>query len=160
MPTAIVEKSRKAEYHRKEAEVLKAIDEIYHEKNGVPGYRMIHILLQSKGISLSTATCHRYIHGELELYSVTRRHKPGYRKGTANKVFKNLINQKFKTEELDKIWCTDFTYIPLKNISRRYNCAIIDLYDGSVIASVCERNITAELALKQLKKPLLSTHGC
>ncbi len=147
-------KNRKAEYHRRKTEILKTIDEIYHERNGIPGYRMMHILLQSKGISLSAAVCHKYMNGELGLHSVTRRHKPGYRKCTANKVFENLLNQNFTTDEPDKIWCTDFTYIPLKNGSMRYNCAIIDLYDRSVIASVCGRNITAELAIKTVEKAL------
>ena len=33
-----------------------------------------------------------------------------------------------------KKWCTDFTYLFLKNHDVRYNCSIIDLHDRSVIA--------------------------
>ena len=82
---------------------------------------------------------------------MTRRHKPGYHKGTAHKVFENLLKQNFAATMPDKIWCTDFTYIPLSNGSMRYNCTILDLYDRRVIASVHGRNITAELGKKTLE---------
>lgn len=114
----------------------------------------MQLLLKSKGIIISKTTCHKYMNKELELRSVTRRHKPGYRKGTAHKVFENLLNQNFTVNYPDKIWCTDFTYIPLKNGSMRYNCTIIDLNDRSVIASVCGRNITSELAIQTLSKAI------
>lgn len=108
------------------------------------------VLLKNKGISISGTTCHKYMNTELGLFSVTRRHKPGYRKGAVHKVFENLLKQNFTASSLDKIWCTDFTYIPLSDSRMRYNCTILDLYDRSVIASVHGRNITAELGKKAL----------
>lgn len=41
-------------------------------------------------------------------------------------------------------WCTDFTYLFLKNGDVRYNCTIIDLYDRSVVASITDRQITIQ----------------
>ena len=73
---------------------------------------------------------------ELKLYSVTRRRRPGYRKGTAHKVFENLLKRQFTVDSPDKSWCTDFTYIPLKNGSMRYNCTILDLIDRSVTSTL------------------------
>ena len=144
-------KNRKAKYRQNKAKLLAIITEIYHERNGIPGYRLMTALLKNKGISLSGTTCHKYMNVELKLFSVTRRHKPGYHKGTAHKVFENLLKQNFTAPLPDKIWCTDFTYIPLSNGSMRYNCTILDLYDRSVIASVHGRNITAELGKKALE---------
>ena len=109
------------------------------------------VLLKNKGISISKTTCHKYMNTELGLFSVTRRHKLGYRKGAAHKVFENLFKQNFTGPLSDKIWCTDFTYIPLSDSRMRYNCTILDLYDRSVIASVHGRNITAELGKKALE---------
>ena len=109
------------------------------------------VLLRNKGISISGTTCHKYMNTELGLFSVTRRHKPGYRKGTAHKVFENLLKQNFTASSPDKIWCTDFTYIPLSDSRMRYNCTILDLYDRSVKASVHGRNFTAELGKKALE---------
>lgn len=44
------------------------------------------VLLKNKGISISGTTCHKYMNTELGLFSVTRRHKPGYRKGAVHSV--------------------------------------------------------------------------
>ena len=111
-------------------------------------------LLKSKGTSISATTCHEYMNCELKLFSVTRRHKPGYRKGAAHKVFANLLKQNFTVDSPDEVWCHDFTYIPLSDGSMRYNCTIIDLYDRSVIASVSSRNITSVLAIETLSKAI------
>ena len=147
-------KDRKAEYRRNKTKIISSITETYHERKGIPGYRVMATLLKSKGIRISATTCHKYMNCELKLFSVTRRHKPGYRKGAAHKVFENLLKQNFTVDSPDEIWCTDFTYIPLTNGSMRYNCTIIDLYDRSVIASVGGRNITAELAVQTLSKAI------
>ena len=112
------------------------------------------VLLKNKGISISPTTCHKYMNCELKLFSVTRRYKPGYRKGAVHKVFENLLKQNFTFDAPDRIWCTDFTYIPLSDGSMRYNCTIIDLYDRSVIASVNSKNITAVLAIETLSKAI------
>ncbi len=87
---------------------------------------------------------------ELELKSIVRRKKLGYRKGSAHKVFPNLIDQTFSAERPNQIWCVDFTYIYLKGGEVRYNCTIIDLYDRSVVVTVNGKHITTELALRAL----------
>ena len=43
--------------------------------------------------------------------------------------------------------------------SKRYNCTIIDLYDRSVIASITDKNITADLAKRTLEKAINSQPG-
>ena len=53
-------------------------------------------------------------------------------------------------------WCTDFTYLFLENHEVRYNCTIIDLHDRSVVASITDRHITSDLAIRTLKKALES----
>lgn len=58
------------------------------------------VLLKNKGISISGTTCHKYMNTELGLFSVTRRHKPGYRKGDVYSVTilldKNNVCRSFK----------------------------------------------------------------
>lgn len=49
-------------------------------------------------------------------YSIVHKKKPMYVKGKINKVFPNLLSQNFKTEAPNKIWCTDFTYLPQKKV--------------------------------------------
>ena len=45
-------------------------------------------------------------------------------------------------------------YIFLADHEVRYNCTIIDLHDRSVIASITDRNITSDLAIRTLQKAL------
>lgn len=60
---------------------------------------------------------------------------------------------------LTKKWCTDFAYLFLTDGSKRYNCMIIDLHDRSVIASITDKNITADLAKRTLEKAIHSQPG-
>ncbi len=147
-------KHRKASYSAKVQQTLDNITEIYHRYNGVPGYRQMKVYLERKGIILSALTVHKYMNKFLSLRSIVRRRKPGYVKAKAHKVFKNLIEQDFSCEEINTKWCTDFTYLFLADGSKRYNCSIIDLHDRSVIASITDSNITADLAKRTLQKAL------
>ena len=135
---------------------MKKIVEIYHAHHGVDGYRSMKIYLERSHIYLSRLTVHKYMNKELGLRSIVRPKKPDYRKGEAHKRFPNLIMQDFRAEGINQKWCTDFTYLYLANGEVRYNCTIIDLYDRSVIASITDRTITSDLAIRTLKKALTS----
>ncbi len=149
-------KERKADYYAQKQKVPEQIQTIYHEHGGVDGYRTIKIYLERKGICRSILTVHQYMNKELGLTSVVRHKKPDYRKGTAHKVFENLIHQKFHALDINQKWCTDFTYLFLTDGTRRYNCSVIDFYDRSVVASITDKNITAELAIRTVAKALES----
>lgn len=114
------------------------------------------VYLERKGHSLSNLTIHKYMNVELGLYSIVRKKRPDYRKGTAHQIFDNLLKQEFSADAINEKWCTDFTYLFLTDGSKRYNCSILDLHDRSVIASVTDKNITADLAIRTLKKALES----
>ena len=106
---------------------------------------MMKKLLEPYGFILSEIIIHKYMK-ELGLKSTVRRKKPIYRKGTAHKIFPDLLNQKFSAERANQIWCVDFTYLYLKDGKVRYNCTIIDLYDRSIISTINGDHITTELA--------------
>ena len=120
---------------------------------------MVKVYLDNEGIHRSQPTVHKYMNSEMHLYSVTRRKRPDYRKGTPHKVFPNLLDQNFQAEKINQKWCTDFTYLLLTDGSKRYNCTIIDLHDRSVVASITDRNITADLAKRTLEKAIHSQPG-
>ena len=96
---------------------------------------------------------------EMQLFSISRKKKPAYEYGVAHKVYENKLNQDFKADKINQKWCTDFTYLFLTGGSKRYNCTIIDLYDRSVIASIMDRNLTADLAKRTLEKAIHSQPG-
>lgn len=66
----------------------------------------------------------------------------------------NLPERDFACDEINTKWCTDFTCLFLEDGSKRYNCAIIDLHDRSVVVNVTDKNITADLASRTLRKAI------
>jgi len=143
-------KHRKATYHEEKIKAQRKIVSVYHQANGVPGYRMMRDLLVPYGFVYCNATIYKYMM-ELGLRSIVRRKKPKYQKGKANNIFPNLLNQVFNVEKPNLVWCTDFTYLFLSDGSTRYNCTIIDLSDRSVVASLNGKHITTQLAIETLK---------
>ena len=134
--------------------MLEQIAKIYHDHNGVDGYRSMTVYLERKGYSYSPTTIHRYMNRELGLRSIVRPRKPGARPGKPHKVFENRLRQDFCADRPNQKWCTDFTYLYLKNGDVRYNCTVIDLYDRSVVSSITGRNITSDLAIRTVQKAL------
>ena len=152
MPTIII-KNRKANYLKNKEKNKQQILNIYHEYNGRPGYRMMVIFLKRRGIILSRTTVHKYMR-ELKPRSVVMSKKPRYHKGECYKKFDNLLKQDFTASRPNEKWCTDFTYVHLKDGAKRYNCSIIDLYDKSVLATLNSKRIDAELAIMTLQVAL------
>ena len=132
----------------------KKIEEIYPRRNGVDGYRSMRTYLGREGYSYSATTIHKYMNTEMGLHSIVRPKKPGTKPGKPHKIFGNKLRQDFHADKPNQKWCTDLTYLFLKNGEVRYNCAIIDLYDRSVVASVTDRYITSDLAIRTLQKAL------
>ena len=147
-------KQRKAEREKQKRIIKEKIQAIYHDHNGVDGYRKMKVYLGREGISLSTLTVHKYMNTELGLMSVVRRKRPEYRKGKPHKIFPNILEQDFYCDEINTKWCTDFTYLFLEDGSKRYNCTILDLHDRSVVASITDKKITADLAIRTLRKAI------
>ena len=130
------------------------IRDIYHSHHGVDGYRSMTVYLARRGYHYSAATIHKYMNTELGLYSIVRPKKPDYEHGKPHKIFENKLGQNFTADKVNQKWCTDFTYLFLADRGVRYNCTIIDLHDRSVIASVTDRHITSDLAIRTLQKAL------
>lgn len=147
-------KNKKVDYCANKARTIAVIERIYHKHHGVDGYRSMRVFLRRENIELSNPTVHKYMNKELKLYSVVRRKKPNYEKGNPHKVFENLINRDFSADKINQKWCTDFTYLFLTDGSKRYNCSILDLHDRSIVASITDKNITSDLAIRTLKKAL------
>lgn len=112
------------------------------------------VYLARWGYRCSAVTVHKYMNTEMGLHSIVRPKKPGYRHGKPHKVFENKLQQDFTADKANQKWCTDFTYLFLENGEVRYNCSIIDLHDRSIVASITDRRITSDLAIRTLQKAL------
>lgn len=140
------QKHRKEDYYTQKAVVQEQIRSIYHSHNGVDGYRSMTAYLKRAGYDYSATTIHKYMNVQMGLRSIVRPKKPGTKPGKPHKVFENKLDQDFHADKPNQKWCTDFTYLFLKNGDVRYNCTIIDLHDRSVVASITDRHITSVLA--------------
>ena len=147
-------KHRKAGYYTQKSEVMAQIRDIYHSHHGVDGYRSMTVYLARRGYNHCPATVHKYMNTELGLHSIVRPKRPDYKQGKPHKVFENKLNQDFTADKVNQKWCTDFTYLFLADHEVRYNCTIIDLHDRSVVASITDRHITSDLAIRTLQKAL------
>jgi len=146
-------KNRKAEYLKQKYRLMNLIKDKYHEHNGTIGYRMICDLLNRQGVECSYGTVYSYMH-EMKLKATILRKKPKYEKGTKHKIFDNLLKRDFSADGPNQIWCTDFTYLALKNGKKRFNCSILDLHDRSIVASLNSKWIDSGLAIETLKMAL------
>ena len=70
-------KHRKADYHAHKAEVQAQIHEIYHEHNGVDGYRSMTVYLARKGYHYSPATIRRCMKLKMGVRSIVCPQKTG-----------------------------------------------------------------------------------
>ncbi len=138
---------------------MEQIEAKYHEHGGTVGYRMICDLLNRQGVKCSYNTAYSYMK-ELGLKATIMGKKRPYKKGTKHHIFDNLLNRVFSTTAPNKVWCTDFTYINLRNGQKRYNCTILDLYDRSIVATANSRWIDSDLAIETLTKALNANKVC
>ena len=99
------------------------------------------------------------MNNEMKLHSISRKRNPNYEYGAPHKVFENVLKQNFHADDINRKWCTDFTYLFLTDGTKRYNCTIIDLHDRSVIASITDHHITSDLAKRTLQKTIDSQNG-
>ena len=95
-------KHRRAKEVARKQDILHQIQTIYHETNGVAGYRRMRIYLARNGIELSALTVHKYMNMELGLRSIVRRKAPRYQGGTQHKKFENLLKQDFTAPQINQ----------------------------------------------------------
>lgn len=114
----------------------------------------MQVYLQREGVWYSRTTVHKYMNTLLGLRSIVRPKKPAYKYGEPHKLFDNKLRQNFTADGINQKWCTDFTYLFLSDRDTRYNCTILDLHDRSVVASITDRSITSDLAIRTLQKAL------
>lgn len=108
------------------------------------------VYLAQKGYRYSPTTIHKYMNKDFRLHSIVRPKKSGCIQGKLHKAFENKLKRNFTEDIINQKWCTAFTYLFLDNHEVKYNCAIIDLHDRSVAASITDRNIIGDLAIRTL----------
>ena len=65
----------------------------------------------------------------------------------------NIVRRQFKTNTINKIWCTDITYL-IWNNKRAYLSTIIDLYDRKVVAYKISRFNNNQLVIDTINEAI------
>jgi len=65
----------------------------------------------------------------------------------------NRLNQRFTCSNMNRIWLTDFTYIPLKE-GFTYLCSVQDLFSRRIVGWAAGQSIDAQLALKAINQAI------
>ena len=131
------------------------IKEIFDESKGTYGYRRVKEGLWIKyGVKFN----HKKVARIMKKYNLkpeyVRRLVPNIgAKRIAENIKPNLVNRKFKTKGLNRIWCTDITYLIFGN-KRAYLSTIIDLYDRHVVAYQISKFNDIKLVIDTLNKAL------
>ena len=83
---------------KEKVRIQRLIQTLYHECNGIPGYRTMRELLRGKGIQIRVQSVRKYMNVDLSLKSITRKKKRQFKKtGEAYAVFANLLEQNDET---------------------------------------------------------------
>ena len=83
-------KDRRLSYHKKKEQLKAQIKELYSERDGSAGYRMICDLFNRKGVKCSYGKVYSYM-SELDIKAIVHRKKKPYKKGYQHHIFDNLI---------------------------------------------------------------------
>ena len=72
--------------------------------------------------------------------SVIRRKRPAYVKSTPEIIAENILNRNFTAESLNEKWLTDVTEFKVREGSKMYLSAILDLKDKSIVSYAIGRS--------------------
>ncbi|MFE3977291.1 MULTISPECIES: IS3 family transposase [unclassified Peribacillus] len=134
----------------KYTEIKSLIEEIFHTHKGRYGYRRITLELRNRGARINHKTVLRLMN-ELGLKSLVRMKKYRSYKGKIGKIAPNILARDFKAEKSNEKWVTDVTEFHLAG-EKLYLSAILDLFNGEIIAFNMESRPVYPLVSKMLDK--------
>jgi len=134
----------------KDFELLSQVRHIHKETRGTYGSRRMSKALKDAGYAVGRFRARRLMKkAGLEVKRPKR-----FKKTTDSRhklpVAPNRVNQQFKVEQPDQIWCGDITYLWTLE-GWLYLAVIIDLYSRKVVGWALDRHLKTSLALEALR---------
>ena len=157
---AVLEISRRTYYKYRNAEDLDYYDylvikEIFDDSKGTYGYRRITEGLKIKyGVIFNHKKVKRIMNKYYIKPEYIRKIRPNisYKRIEEN-VKPNLVKRQFNTDNSNKVWTTDITYLIFNN-KRAYLSTIIDLFDRKVVAYTISKFNNNQLVMDTLNEAL------
>ena len=137
---------QKGTQHRPEkyAALRAEMKSIFTENQKRYGYRRMHAVMRSKGITVSEKVVRRIMREEQLVVPYNKRRRYSSYQGEINPAVDNLVARDFHVEQPNTKWLTDLTefHIPAGKV---YLSPIIDCFDGMVISWTIGTSPDAEL---------------
>ena len=140
---------------REQANTLlaKEIRLIYYESKMLYGVLRIKNALKKKDINCNKKRVARF----MRKMGISSKIKRKFKATTNSKhnfpVCKNLLNQNFKIQEINKVWASDITYVYTKE-GWLYLSVIMDLCSRKIVGWSMSENMKKELVIKALNQAL------
>ncbi|MFB7638253.1 IS3 family transposase [Peribacillus butanolivorans] len=134
----------------KYTEMKSLIEGIFHTHKGRCGYRRNTLELRNRGARINHKTVLRLMN-DLGLKSLVRMKKYRSYKGKIGKIAPNILARDFKATNSNEKWVTDVTEFHLAG-EKLYLLAILDLFNGEIIAYNIESQPVYPLVSKMLEK--------
>lgn len=127
-----------------------AIQRIFHQHNGLYGYRRICLALRKEGIHLNHKTVRRLM-DELHLKGIQKTRKYRSYRGKVGHIANNEIDRHFEAAEPNKVWLTDVTEIKV-NGEKLYLSAFLDVFNREIVGYELTKNPNFELIKTSFEK--------
>lgn len=140
---------------RKQKQIVNEIKRIHslprHQDYGSP---RIHRELVNQGTECSVNTVAKL----MRINGIRARNRRRFRVSTTDSkhnlpIAPNRLNQQFSALKLNRVWLTDFTYIPTSE-GFSYLCAFKDLCSRRIVGWAMSRRVDAELAIEALNQAI------
>lgn len=131
------------------------VKEIFDDSKGTYGYRrIVDGLIQKYGVIMNGKKVLRIMRKYNIQAEYIRKAKIKHKnKRIEDNVKPNLLSRNFTTDELNKVWDTDVTYLIFKG-ARAYLSTIIDLYDRHVISYKISKHNDNKLVMDTLNEAI------
>lgn len=124
---------------------------IYAKSKKRYGAPKIADALNKKGIKIAVRTVSKYMK-ELGIRSIIiKKFKPN-KSAKKNLPYENLLNQNFNTDQPNKAWVTDITYIWTRKHKWVYLASVMDLFSRKIIGYEISRKMDVSLVRAALLK--------
>lgn len=138
----------------RDKELLILINKIFMESGRSYGRPRIHKALKKRGVDVGPERVSKLMH-RANLKPITHRK---YKVTTTDSnhslpISANLVKRNFVTQDMNHVWVSDITYIPVGS-KWMYLCVIIDLFSRRVVGWSFDSHMKSDLVCEALERAL------
>ena len=134
--------------------LTETIFSIYKDSRGTYGSPRIHAILKQNGERISRQRVARIMKLNNIRAKMIKKYRPKKKSIARLKMIKpNILDQNFKTEDKNKAWVTDITYIKTDE-GWLYLSAVLDLFSRKIVGLGMGHLIDVDLVIRSLKQAI------